>query len=442
VNVFVGIALLVAAVVACLAIYQGGLPKEAGAPPDIERLRRAVLGPISLEWITYIAAAVAIVAFILLVSGFAPLTEDNRGITLISDSLIKEIQGDGGAVREVVSVVLQEMSRPAGLVLILSGLLGTVYLLFETFRLQKVPRERMFVVMILTFFSMLFWSFFEQAGSSVNNFTDRNVDRIAEMRVVTRDEIGSTIRIQPTQEQLGYRNGETLFTLDVLDGLRAEHGDDQLFEIDWVVTEDCVGMGIGERVRELPASTFQSVNPIFIMILGLMFTALWAVLANLELEPSTPIKFALGLMQLGLGFGAFWYGACTADERGMVALGWLFLGYLFQTTGELCLSPVGLSMITKLSPTRLVSTVMGAWFLATAFSQFLAAIIAQFTGVTHGGNGDESTIPIPSESVDVYGGVFGKIAIAAVVSGVLLLVMSPLLRYWMHEETVTKLESE
>ena len=66
----------------------------------------------------------------------------------------------------------------------------------------------------------------------------------------------------------------------------------------------------------------------------------------------------------------------------MVAVTWLFLGYLLHTTGELCLSPVGLSIVTKLSPARLVSTVMGAWFLATAFSQFLAAIIAQFTGVT------------------------------------------------------------
>ena len=102
------------------------------------------------------------------------------------------------------------------------------------------------------------------------------------------------------------------------------------------------------------------------------------------LEPGTPVKFALGLLQLGLGFGAFWYGAQSADDRGMVALVWLFIGYLLQTTGELCLSPVGLSMITKLSPAFLVSTVMGMWFLATAFSQFLAAIIAQFTGVGHG----------------------------------------------------------
>ena len=116
----------------------------------------------------------------------------------------------------------------------------------------------------------------------------------------------------------------------------------------------------------------------------------------------------------------------------MVALGWLFLGYLFQTTGELCLSPVGLSMITRLSPARLVSTMMGVWFLATAFSQYLAAIIAQFTGVTEGG-GAENSIPPPADTVGVYGDVFGKIAVAAIASGVLCLLLSPLLKYLMHE---------
>jgi POT family proton-dependent oligopeptide transporter len=248
--------------------------------------------------------------------------------------------------------------------------------------------------------------------------------------------VGTTIRIQPTQEQLGYHNGDTLFTIDVLDKLREEHKADTGFEIEWKVADDNIGMGIGNRDREIPASTFQSVNPIFIMVFGLVFTALWTVLAKWGREPSTPVKFAMGLLQLGLGFAAFWYGAYTADERGMVALAWLLLGYLFQTTGELCLSPVGLSMITKLSPARLVSTLMGAWFLATAFSQFLAAIIAQFTGVAHGGNGAESGVPIPSETVHVYGGVFGKIAIAAVISGLICLALAPLLRRWMHSDVV------
>lgn len=436
VNVLVGVCLLIAALVACAAIHRGGLPKEAGAPPDDKRLRRGLLGPISAEWITYIATGAAIVLFVLLVSGFAPFTENERGITLIPESVIKNIDENAGPFGKVAAVVLKEMSRPAGLVLMLAGLAASIYLIGETIRLDKVPRQRMYVVLILTFFSMLFWSFFEQAGSSVNLFTDRNVDRIVETRHIAQDEVGTTIRIQPTQEQLGFHNGDKLFTLDQLDKLREDNKKNADFEVDWTVAADNVGMGIGTRNREIPASTFQSVNPIFIMIFGLVFTALWAILATRGLEPSTPVKFALGLLQLGMGFAAFWYGAHTADERGMVLLAWLFVGYLFQTTGELCLSPVGLSMVTKLSPGRLVSTVMGGWFLATAFSQFLAAIIAQFTGVSHGGDGEEKMIPVPSETVDIYGDVFLKIAIAAAVSAAICFALAPLLTRWMHEEEI------
>jgi POT family proton-dependent oligopeptide transporter len=194
-------------------------------------------------------------------------------------------------------------------------------------------------------------------------------------------------------------------------------------------------MAIADRSGESPASVYQAFNPIYILIFGLAFTALWGFLAARRLEPSTPVKFALGLLQLGLGFGAFWYGAQHADARGMVSLNWLLLGYLLHTTGELCLSPVGLSMITKLSPRQLVSTVMGTWFLATAFSQYLAAIISQFTGVG-GEGGEEPTIPVPIETVNVYGDVFGQIALVAIGCSVACFVLSPLLKRWMHEGVV------
>jgi len=509
VNLFTGISLLAAGVISVVALSRGGLPREAGAPPDAARLNRPLLGPISTEWSVYLGTALLVPVFALIVSGFAPLTKNNRGLTIVPDAVIKglksgtvmatqlgqlheiieqqdrqsldalnehfaelqkakdlgdkqvtalqsisELAADGQweqaatrlseaieqfparGIHEVLAVVLTEISRPAGLILFVCGLLAFGYLGIETFRLDTVPRQRMYVVLILTFFSMLFWSFFEQAGSSLNNFTDRNVDRVFEQRHVGADEVGQTIRIQPTQEQLGYDNDGQLFTLNVLDALRAEHEKDPNFEIDWKVTEENVGMGVGDRIHEIPASTFQSVNPIYILVFGLAFTALWGFLSNFGLEPSTPVKFALGLLQLGLGFGAFWYGAALADERGMVTLTWLFVGYLLQTTGELCLSPVGLSMVTRLSPAGLVSTVMGMWFLATAFSQFLAAIIAQFTGVGHGENGGAGGIPVPAETVHVYGGVFGKIALAAIASAVLCFLLSPLLKYWMHEEVV------
>jgi POT family proton-dependent oligopeptide transporter len=117
----------------------------------------------------------------------------------------------------------------------------------------------------------------------------------------------------------------------------------------------------------------------------------------------------------------------------MVGMGWLLLAYLLHTTGELCLSPVGLSMVTRLSPARLVSTTMGAWFLATAFSQLLAAKIANVMAL--GGEGEaKGPIPPPIETVLVYGDVFEKIAYASFGAAVLMLVLSPLLVRWAHED--------
>ena len=435
INAFVGISLLAAGVISWVALDRGGLPVGAGAPPDRERLRRPMIGPISTEWAVYLGTLVVVPAVILLVSGFAPLTADNQSVTIVPGGVITEMQASPNGIVQVLAVVVREVSGPSGLVLMLSGFAALLYLGLQCFRLDKIPRERMYVVLVLTFFSMLFWSFFEQAGSSVNNFTDRNVDRVFAQSTITEADVGQTIRIQPTQEQLGYHNGAQLFTIDVLNQLRERQQQDPNFEIDWRVAEDNVGMGVGARLDEIPASTFQSINPIYILLFGLVFTGLWGLLGARGIEPSTPFKFALGLLQLGLGFAAFWYGAQSADARGMVALGWLAVGYLLHTTGELCLSPVGLSMVTKLSPANLVSTVMGTWFLATAFSQFLAAIIAQFTGVTHGGDGAGNVIPPPSETVNVYGDVFGKIAIAAFISAAICFLLVPQLKRWMHEES-------
>jgi POT family proton-dependent oligopeptide transporter len=319
------------------------------------------------------------------------------------------------------------------LVLTATGVFAVGYLVRALTRLEKVARERLQVVMVLMFFSLLFWSFFEQAGSSINNFTDRNVDRVSEQTHVTAADVGRTLELAPTQEQVGYLNGASVFTQKELDGLRAAHENDPNFRMSWQVTAGNVGMGVASRTDEIPASLFQATNAIFILLFGLVFTALWGALGKRGLEPSTPAKFALGLLQLSLGFAALWYGAHTATSRGMVAVGWLVLGYLLHTTGELCLSPVGLSMVSRLSPPLLVSTVMGVWFLATAFSQYLAAIISQFTGVSEGEA--ELKVPIPSDTVLVYGNVFGKIAIAALVAAVVCFALAPTLRRWEHEKT-------
>jgi POT family proton-dependent oligopeptide transporter len=432
VNVFVALSLLAAGAVACVALARGGIPVGAGRPPDPAKLRAKLALGLPAAAVVYLGAVLIVPVFALLVAGFAPLRANHAPLVLFSEHSIAALHASSNALSQVLAVVLEEISKPAGLVLMATGVGSIFYLLAQMVKLGKVQRERLWVALILTFFSMLFWAFFEQAGSSINNFTDRNVERVQERHTIAAQELGSSIRLQPTQKQVGYSNGDRLFTQRDLDQLREREGQAPDFEIDWKVAPDNVGMGIATRNDEVPASVFQSVNAVCILIFGLIFTALWGFLGNRGREPSTPFKFALGLLQLGLGFGALWYGAQSADSRGMVAVGWLLLGYLLHTTGELCLSPVGLSMITRLSPTQLVSTMMGTWFLASAFSQYLGAIISQFTN-TGGSEGGEALAPIPINTIHVYGDVFGKIGVASLISAGACFVLVPLLKRWMHE---------
>ena len=390
VNAPVALALLVAAFMGVWALSHGAIPAEAGAPPrasDGTARKDHKVGPLSVENLIYVGALVAVPVLALLVQ---------------RDTL-------------------------ASWVLSGFGVLALGSILLDALRSEKVERERLFVVLVLMFFSMLFWAFFEQAGSSVNNFTDRNVDRVVETRVVGADEVGKTIPLTINQEQLGHQKDGAVLTLDQLDKVRA----DKQAEVQWTVTEKDVGMGVGGS--EIPASTFQAANPIFILIFGLVFSAAWAWLGKRGWEPSTPVKFGMGLVQLGAGFGAFWYGTQTADADGMVGVAWLLLGYLLHTTGELCLSPVGLSMVARLSPSRIVATVMGGWFLATAFSNVLGAFIAQLTGVGHGEEGGK-TVPAPIDTVHVYGEVFGQIAVISLGAAVVVFAISPILKKWMHED--------
>ncbi|MEW6073566.1 MAG: peptide MFS transporter [Planctomycetota bacterium] len=460
-NAVIGLALIISGGVATLALSRGGLPHWAGQPRDPSRLRHT--------WKVYVGILVAVPLLALLVRA-------NATERLVSPDFIAGLRESAGRMPHIYATFLAEFSTPAGILLLVT-LVGAFAFLFVTaLRSTRIERHRMYVVLILMFFSLLFWAFFEQAGSSVNLFTDRNVDRVFEPRVVEAAEVGSTLDLVMTQEQLGFESREAVDKLadlrqGVLEELPAEAtaerteieaqvtgmradpvvrlnylqgaredlqrlrgSSDALGEdvhVQWPVVAAHVGMGVATANHEIPASTFQSVNPFFILVFGLIFTALWAFLAKRRLEPSTPVKFSLGLMQLGLGFGAFWYGTLHADERGMVFVGWLVLGYLLHTTGELCLSPVGLSMVTKLSPKRLVSTVMGAWFLATAASSFVGAIISQFTSVQAEENGQQ-IIPVPRETVHLYGDLFQVIAYLGLGAGVFCLLLSPVLTRWMH----------
>ncbi len=452
VNGFIGIALTSAGVVGFLAVLRGGLPEGAGFAKDPAALRKPIAGFLPAEIAVYLGTLAVIPAVSVMVWM-------NRAFRVIPESVLDPMANSDSTIMQLVGTLLGEVSTPAGLILLLTGLVALGYLLWESFRATLVERHRLWVVLVLMFFSLLFWAFFEQAGSSINNFTDRNVDRVTEERQLTDADVGQNLTIDLSQEQLGHVNADPALAklvntalkakekaedkepaehpyrmkagdplnLTALDALRANQTHTG---VKWKVGGTNVGMGIGGS--SVPASTLQAANPIYIIIFGLVFTGLWGFLGERKLEPSTPVKFALGILQLGLGFIVLWLAAGWADARGIVGMEWLLLAYLLITTGELCLSPVGLSMVTKLSPTRLVSTTMGAWFLATAFSNYLAAIIATFTGVSHGGGGN-GAIPIPIETVDVYGGVFGTIGAAAIACAVICLALAPLLRYGMHE---------
>ena len=219
-NLFSALAILVSGGVAVVALGRGGIPPRPAR--DAQRLRRPVLGPVRATWLVYLGTAVAVVFLVFLVSGFAFVAPDGKPVTLIPASWVNDLSASHNPLVKVLAIFLRESSRPATLVLSLAGLIAFGYLVFEMVRLPRIPRQRMYVVLILIFFSVLFFAFFEQAGSSLTNFTDRNVDRVTGRSRITAEDIGRTIDIQPTQKQLGYHNGDKLFTLNILTDLRNE----------------------------------------------------------------------------------------------------------------------------------------------------------------------------------------------------------------------------
>ncbi len=222
-------------------------------------------------------------------------------------------------------------------------------------KLKPHARNRVFAALFLITVQVLFWALFEQAGSSLNLYTDRQVDR-------------------------NFMGGEVV------------------------------------------ASVFQSLNAMYIVVLGPLFAALWVWLGKKGMEPSAPAKFGLGVIQLGLGFLILVWGAKAAGAN-LTPVVFIFLIYLLHTTGELCLSPVGLSAMTRLSVPKMVGLIMGAWFLASGAGNFAAAQIAKLTAADGGGQ-------------DQVLAVYSKVGWIAVAVGVGLIVLSPLIKRMMHLDTL------
>ena len=263
------------------------------------------------------------------------------------------IYGVGVTAVAVIWVLIQYQGVIQNL-LIVAGVTMLGYTLYEALKLPKEPRERMFAILFLIALNPIFWGLFEQAGGSLNLYTDRFVDR-----------------------------------------------------------------------QGVPTSLFQSINPIYIVLLGPLFAGMWRSLAKRGLEPSAPAKFGLALAQVGFAFLIFVWGARSVGTAAMTPVIFVFLIYLLQTTGELCLSPVGLSAMARLSPVHLGSFIMGAWFYMNAVGNFVAGRIGAATGGQSGGMSKELTLSIYSE--------IGWITIGG---AALVLLLSPVVKRWMHVETL------
>jgi POT family proton-dependent oligopeptide transporter len=251
---------------------------------------------------------------------------------------------------------------------VVGGLVGAslvimtlVIISYAIMKCDPIDRNRMLVCLFLMSYQILFWSLFEQTGSSLNLMADRNVDRVI----------------------FGY---------------------------------------------ELPAAVFQSVNAFFIITLAPVFGWLWTSLAKNGLELSAPTKFAISLILLGLGFLVLVYGSALAPDPTQVALIWLVLLYLLHTAGELCISPVGLSMTTKLSVPSVVGMMMGCWFLAMAAGNYVSGTIAAMTG----SNTVQGEITDPTAALTSYMEVYQTAGIYSIGAGVLAFVFVPVLRHFMH----------
>jgi len=246
------------------------------------------------------------------------------------------------------------------------GILGggmVVYLIGVALKSDRVGRDRIFALLILLACNVMFWASFEQAGNSLNIFAANHIHHL------------------------------------------------RIDMFDWTML----------------AEDFQSVNAIGIVILGPVFAAMWVKLAKAGNNPSIPAKFGLGLIQVGLGFGLLMLGMQSADDAGMIPWYWLAGLYLIHTSGELCVSPVGLSMVTKLAPERMVGMVMGSWFVSIACANYAAGLFSKIAG--------EVEIPADatgSAALNGYTTAFTPILYLAVGLGIVLFIASRAVNKLMH----------
>ncbi len=292
-------------------------------PPDPEKLKQKVFGPINLEWACYSSA--------LLIMAVA--------ITLIMNP------------------------APAASLMAATGIIMVVFLIWYSFaKVDKQHRSQVWAAIYFALAQIPFWSLFEQAGSSLTLFTDRLVDR------------------------------------------------------------SIAGWSV-------PAPVFQSLNSGFIFIFAPFIAWMWVWMGKRKIEPSTPVKFSIGIFGVGLGFLALVAGMKTTGASGLTPVIFIFLIYWIHTMAELMLSPVGLSAMTKLAPAHAAGLMMGTWFLYSGLSNSLSGVIASSTGAeTIGGK----IINVAAAKAG-YAHVYTNVGYVALGVAVFMFVISPLIKKWMRE---------
>ena len=333
-----------------------------GEPPDPLLLKSPFIGPLNREWLIYILGAL-------------------------------------GAVGVYFFVQRNDWVGVALTLAIIGSLAAILFILIFVCK-TWVERQRMMLATVLIFGAVVFFTLFEQAGTSLNLFADRNVDLAVTKAPQVLSVLGQHV-VFATQAQMA--------AMPNLKGL-------------WIDTA-------------VSAPQTQSFNAGFILIFAPIFAALWAFLGRRKLDPNPMLKFGLGLLQVGLGFMVVVFGAGFADSafrEPMVLLGLL---YLLHTTGELCLSPVGLSEITKLSVASVVSFMMAVWFLSSSIAQYIGGKIAALAGTaTLGGQ-----VLDPKGAFESSLHMFKTIGFWGIGFGVAFIVLSPFLKKWAHEVVVPEL---
>lgn len=287
--------------------------------------------------------------------------------------------------------------------------------------ITKIERDRIIVIFILAFFVIFFWSAFEQAGASLTLFAEDNVDRNAPFTI--------------NKYILFLALSVLVFYLMKFSEWFFEWKKNTHIKVSGAIIAVLLALLFMGKIESfskdvIPTSWFQSVNPLVIVVFAPIMSWLWTKLG--KRQPSSPTKMAFGLLLVSVGYMVIAFGVKGVDANIKVSMIWLISLYFIHTIGELCLSPIGLSMVSKLAPLRFSSLLMGTWFLANAlankFAGTLSSLLPPSAGV-------DSTAPAKSlfgyEIATLYDFFFVFIIIAGIAS-IILFVLSKKLQKMMH----------